>query len=27
MVDLTSNGDVPAALDWIEIGYRTYVDR
>ncbi|HSK03440.1 MAG TPA: PA14 domain-containing protein [Kofleriaceae bacterium] len=27
MVELTSSGDVPTALDWIEIGYRAYVDR
>ncbi len=27
MVELTSNGDVPTALDWIEIGYRVYTAR
>jgi hypothetical protein len=27
MIELTSNGDVPTALDWIEIGYRTSISR
>lgn len=27
MIELTSDGDVPTALDWIEIGYRGYLEQ